>query len=105
MNTFQQRLITAMENAGMTQAELSKATGISQGTLTHYTHGHYIPKQKRVHILANALNVSPSWLFGVDGEKAPAPEDGLVALYRSLSPDQQKEAIKYLRYLSQLEND
>ena len=103
MNTFQIRLQIAMDNAGMNQADLAKKTGVSQGTLTHYLHGHYLPKQARVAVLASALNVSPSWLWGVD-DSAPAPEDGLVALFQSLSPERQKEAMNYLQYLMKQDN-
>ena len=104
MTTFQIRFQEALDNAGMSCADLSRVTGISQGTLSNYKLGKYIPKQNRIQQIATALHVSPSWLYGVD-DNAPAPEDGLVALFQSLSADNRKEAMKYLQYLSSQENE
>lgn len=93
-----------MENAGISQTELSKVTNIRQGTLSCYLTGRYEAKQDKVYLLATALHVSPAWLMGYDEEDPPKTSDALLALYHTLSPEKQAEAIRYLRYLTQEDN-
>ena len=59
-----QRLREALNNAGMTQGELARRTGLNKGTISHYLSGSYVPKQKAMSELAYALNVSEAWLMG-----------------------------------------
>ena len=61
-NSFADRLCSAMEHAGMSQAELSNVTGISKGTISRYLQGKFVPKQKAVVLIAKALNVSTDFL-------------------------------------------
>lgn len=46
-----------------TNAELSKATGISQSALHHYVHGTRIPTAKNLYKLSQALGVSADYLL------------------------------------------
>ena len=50
----------------MTAAELSRLSGIDEGTLSNYKKGKYEPKQRKLEAIANALNVSIPWLMGAD---------------------------------------
>ncbi len=104
MTDFQKRFQQALDNAGINCAELSRMTGISQGTLSNYKLGKYAPKQNGIYIIATALHVSPAWLMGYDEEDPPKTSDALLALYHTLSPEKQAEAIRYLRYLTQEDN-
>lgn len=60
-----ERLKVAMKEKGITQSELSRESSISKSTLSEWISGKYEPKQDKVFILANALNISPSWLMGL----------------------------------------
>ena len=74
------RLKEAMDNAGKTQADLARETGISRATLSRYLSGQFEPKQIAVNKLAVALNGSDMWLWGCDVpmvKKETAPKDGL----------------------------
>lgn len=64
--TTAERLKSAMEYRHTTAAEISKATGISRGSLSQYISGKFSPKQDRIYILAKHLRVSPMWLMGLD---------------------------------------
>lgn len=86
--TISKRLTEAMNLRGFTIAELSRRTKIDTGTITHYKKGDYLPKQDKIYIMAVALDVSPSWLMGLDvpmqANPAPvqSPDDLLAfALY------------------------
>lgn len=64
MNVFQQRLKEAIENMGITQAELSRRSGISRASITDYLKGKYKAKQRAIFALAQALDVDAFWLLG-----------------------------------------
>lgn len=60
------RIQNAMNIRGINATELAKKTGISSPSISHYTSGRYSPKQDRLVILANALDVTPEYLMGYD---------------------------------------
>lgn len=66
-DTFANRLRQAMENNGITAAELSRRTGLSKPLLSQYLHGtKNSARQDMLCILADALGVSEPWLMGFD---------------------------------------
>lgn len=71
--SFHNRFITAMREAGITQRELCKRTGMSAARISQYYNGIYEPKQDGVYSIARALDVSPVWLMGYD-----VPRDSAV---------------------------
>lgn len=83
METFAQRLNKALIIRGLTAADLSRKLGINEGTISQYKSGSYEPKQRRLHAIAEALNVSIPWLMGADvpmednTETIPLPSDNI----------------------------
>ena len=75
---FAERLTQALDLRGLSAADLSRATGVSEGTISCYKKGKYQAKQNRVYDFARALRVDPAWLMGYDvpmepqGQSAPA---------------------------------
>jgi len=65
-DTFQNRLLTAMNIRNMKAVDLAKATGLSKARISQYTNGVYEAKQQALYVLAKALNVSEAWLMGYD---------------------------------------
>lgn len=63
---FAKRLREAMTIRGMKQVELCEQTGIPKSAMSQYLNGAFEPKQNRLWDIANALNVSESWLMGYD---------------------------------------
>lgn len=101
MTTFQARLQTALDMSGMTPAELSRKSGLSESTISHYRKGLYKPKNKKLYALATALNVNAGWLMGFDVDQSPASaQDTINSLFDPLPDDKKKMALDYLRYLS-----
>jgi transcriptional regulator with XRE-family HTH domain len=82
------RLREAMRNAGKTQADLVRDTGIGKSNISRYLSGRFDPKSDAVHKLAIALNVSEMWLWGCDVPmERPAPEElGTIAADVLLNP-------------------
>ena len=103
MTTFQIRFQSALDASGMTPAELSRKSGLSESTICHYRKGMYKPKNKKLYALAEALNVNAGWLMGYDVDTA-FTSDTLNSLFEPLSADKQKMALDYLRYLNTLDN-
>lgn len=64
--TIAQRLKEALAHAGKRQADLVRETGLDRGSISSYLSGKYEPKQKAIYKMAQALNVSESWLLGYD---------------------------------------
>lgn len=74
MNTFSERLRFARNLRGLTQAELARAAGISQGAVANYENGTR-QSPRTIFPLANALKVSAVWLVKGSGPmdyEAPA---------------------------------
>lgn len=66
MESFANRLTEALRVRKMTAAELSRRIGVNEGTVSNYKKGLYVPKQRRLETISEALNVSISWLLGND---------------------------------------
>ena len=59
---FINRLKAAMKNKSISQYSLSKISGINRGRISSYMSGKYLPKQDKIFILADILEVNPEWL-------------------------------------------
>lgn len=68
MATTAERLKIAMELRNMKQVDLVERTGIGKSSISTYISGEYLPKQRNIYKLAQALNVSETWLMGFDVE-------------------------------------
>lgn len=68
---FAERLTQALDLRGLSAADLSRATGVSDGTISCYKKGKYQAKQNRVYDFARVLRVDPAWLMGYDVPMEP----------------------------------
>ncbi|HBA70092.1 MAG TPA: hypothetical protein DCZ40_12160 [Lachnospiraceae bacterium] len=66
MATIAQRIKEALNLRNMKQADLVEKTGIGKSSISTYISGEYEPKQKNLYKIAQALEVSESWLMGLD---------------------------------------
>lgn len=66
IDTFSNRLNTAMRIRNIKATELSEKTGIAKSSLSEYINGKYEAKQDGVYLLAKALDVNEAWLMGLD---------------------------------------
>lgn len=70
--TTSERIKEAMQRKKITQAELSRLTGIDKSSISLYLSGKYSPKGDKLYKLSIALGVSTAWLAGFN---APMTED------------------------------
>jgi transcriptional regulator with XRE-family HTH domain len=60
------RIYYALTLRKMKQSELCARTGIPKSAMSQYISGAFEPKQDRIFLIAEALNVSEAWLMGYD---------------------------------------
>lgn len=60
------RIKKALSIRSMTQSELCRRTKIATSAMSEYIKGLYDPKQDKIYIMAQALDVDPVWLMGFD---------------------------------------
>ena len=76
MDTTANRLNLAMEMRNMKAVDLSEKTGIGKSSISQYRNGIVNPKQDRIYLMAQALNVNEMWLMGHDvpmERQSPSP--------------------------------
>lgn len=66
VSTFKERFNKALTIRNIKPVELSEKTGISESTISQYRSGYAKPKDDKLAILSNALNVNPVWLLGLN---------------------------------------
>lgn len=85
------RLREAMQDAGMTQSDLARATGLNRATISRYLSGEVEPRQDAAHKLAVALGVAEFWLWGHNVPRSRTAEqkknDDLVQVIAKLRND------------------
>ncbi len=66
MESCASRINKALAIRGMKQVDLSEKTGIPKSAISQYCAGSFKPKQQRLFLIAEALNVDEAWLMGLD---------------------------------------
>ena len=89
------------EKKGVKPTAACKASGVGASFISDINRGQ-TPSVAKVQLLADYLGVTTSELLG---EKQPATGEGdgpseNETLFRSLSPELQEEALRYMRYLA-----
>lgn len=77
IRVFHKRLLEAMDDKGVNQVDLVKATGIPKGSISQYYLGQNMPYSPRIAAIAKALDVNPIWLMG---ENVPKKMDGIPGI-------------------------
>lgn len=85
-----------MKDNGITQAELSRVSGISKSTLSEWLNGKYEPKQNNIYILSKALNVNPTWLMGLDVQKEI--QEDITIIYDQLETIRQRKVYNFAEH-------
>ncbi|WP_302360310.1 helix-turn-helix domain-containing protein [uncultured Megasphaera sp.] len=65
-STPSERLKELMELKNIRQVDIAEKTGLGKSAISQYVSGKITPKQDKVYLLAEGLNVSPAWLMGYD---------------------------------------
>lgn len=109
--TCAERIKKALYIKGMKQSDLCRVTKIPKSALSQYISGAYEPKQDRIYLMSQALNVSEAWLMGLDvpmerqdGKKIPPSEPAitegekmLLDLFRRVPKNKQELVLQMIR--------
>ncbi|UOO37242.1 helix-turn-helix transcriptional regulator [Oscillospiraceae bacterium CM] len=123
-----ERLDILLRSRGMTPYKLAKDVGMSQSSLSEWKRGNSIPKHEKLVKIARYFDVPVDWLteempadvqVGEERllerltvlvkEKLAAPEwndeqaKQNLELFNALSAEKKQEALRYLRYLTALQ--
>ena len=90
------RIKEAMKDNDMTQADLSRISGISKSTLSEWISGKYEPKQNNIYILSKALKVNPTWLMGLEVQKEIKEDISLI--YNRLEAKRQRRVYNFAEH-------
>lgn len=105
------RIKEALSMRNMKQADLCDKTKIPKSAISQYISGTFEPKQDRLLLIAQALDVDPVWLMGFDVpmERAERKENSsdkpeltegenvMLDLFRQVPQDKQKIVIEMIR--------
>ncbi len=108
--TCAERIKKALTIKGMKQSDLCRLTKIPKSALSQYISGAFEPKQDRIYLMAQALNVNETWLMGLDVPmerqiKKVSPSEAelsegekvLLDLFRRVPEDQQELVLRMIR--------
>ena len=106
MSSFLNNFRSSFEKSGMTQAELSRVSLIPRSNIHDYLTGKYEPKQKRLVILAKAVDVDPVWLAGNKIERIDIENSSNLFLdKRLITENEVKQIVNYLRLIRLMEKN
>lgn len=108
MDDFPDRLREARSKAGLTQQELAAVIDVSKPTMSLYESGKMMPRDTKLHALADALGVSFSWLKnGADeGEDLPGElKEKLIESARASGRSLNAEIIHRLEFTFEIEEE
>lgn len=81
-STSAERLNQLMNDLGIKQADLAKATGLPKSAISMYLSGQRQPRQDKLTIIAQTYHVDEAWLMGYD-----VPKNGKEISSESASRD------------------
>lgn len=95
------RIYEARESMGMTQEQLAVEMKTTQATIQRWESGQVEPKTGKILELSKILNVTVSFLMGVDEVRKPLglspAEQELVDIMRTVTPEGQRQLMVFAR--------
>lgn len=88
---------------GLTQEELGKLVGLKKSAIHKYENGLVVnPGRSLIFKFAQALNISPAYLLGIEDEQPKDNEKELLVCFRRLNEDGQLKVLEYVHDLAGL---
>lgn len=112
--TFAERLNTTLERKNIKAVDLAEKLGVSESTISNYRRGFSAPKKNRLAKMADILDVSVSWLLGLnvpmEEPKEPAPtldqqlegiEFALLGEVKELTEEQKQDVLNFAKFIKE----
>lgn len=111
IDELKNRLKKALVIRDLKPVDLVEKTGIPKSAISQYMSGYAKPKQDRIYLISNALNISEAWLMGfdvpMDREEIPMHlsrgEIALLQKFNRLNDIGKSEAQKRIEELTLIE--
>lgn len=98
-----ERMFQIMQEKGITQAELSRLTGISTKTISDWRQKKTNPGADKIMLICQALNIAPETLLvGDEKHDYSDDEDYLISCFRDMPENTKKRLLAYAALLSGL---
>ena len=113
MDVSTERLNEVFDSDPRSDSMIADSFHVAKQTVSAWRSGARSPKKSKLVEIANFYGKDPMWFFGFDvpdkKEPAPAEEDEqvkeIISLFAGLSARKKEEAVRYLRYLSETEEN
>jgi repressor LexA len=94
------RILELRKQAGLTQQELANKIGYkSKSAINKIELGLRDISQSKILLFANALNVTPLYLMGIEKTTVTKEETELISLINQLNEEEVKELYNYIDYI------
>ena len=103
---FADRLRQILDERNMTAAELSKRTGISKSSISHYLKGDWKGKQDVIYKIAKETDCDEAWLMGADVPMQRSDYSRIQDYFNSIvqySTDRESGIIEYQSIHSEID--
>lgn len=123
VSNIPKRLNEMMHKLNISQADLSRTTGITTAGISLYAQGKRIPRQDKISQICEPYGINPTWLMGYDvpmfSSSVYADENTdfitaclcdknlqfIVKTYDELSPERRLEFVKFTNYMANTKDD
>lgn len=123
VSNIPKRLYEIMHKLNISQADLSRTTGITTAGISLYAQGKRIPRQDKISQICEPFNINPAWLMGYDvpmfNSSVYADENTdfitaclcdknlqfIIKTYDELSPERRLEFVKFANYMANTKDD
>lgn len=102
IDTFQNRLKKALLIRNIKPVELHEITKISESLISKYLSGNAIARQKKLTLLADALNINEVWLMGYDVPMQKNFKNTCSNLLETITKEYGKDSLELLEYYKKL---
>lgn len=99
---FEERLIRALEEAGISQSELGRRVGVNSQSVSGWCNAGIIPRKEKLALLPEALGKPLYWFFMSDAEEKWIKE---IAESKTVLNDKQQRLLDVFDQLPESEQD
>ena len=105
MDAAVERMLMLAKSKGLNQRKFAEMLGIRPQAITEWRNGTTSSYTKRLPQIAELLNTTPNHiLYGTTEKPTTETGDGpseSELIFKSLPPEKQEEALRYMRYLAE----
>ncbi|BBV66743.1 transcriptional regulator [Klebsiella sp. STW0522-44] len=99
---FEERLLRALEEAGISQSELGRRVGVNSQTVSNWCNTGNFPRKEKLELFPQALGKPLYWFFMTDEEEAKLEAS---TASKTVLTEKQSELLEIFDQLPEIEQD